>query len=211
MKALLASFVLTGVAIYSAQAFSGVTVGGTRLIYDAAKKESSIQVQNNETSPYLIQSWVETTTEQKDKTFVVTPPLFRLDGKQSNTLRVIHNGQALPQDRESLYWLNIKAIPSGTPDKGKNTLQLAVKTRLKLIYRPAPLKESSATQQAGKLTWQRNGNQVRVSNPTPYYMNFYSVSVDGKTVEHPGFVTRAESSVLPCLRVHGAVRLNGRC
>ncbi|WP_219558676.1 fimbria/pilus periplasmic chaperone, partial [Klebsiella michiganensis] len=45
-----------------------------------------------------------------------------------------------PQDRETLFWMNVKAIPS--MDKSKlsdNTLQLAIISRIKLYYRPAKL------------------------------------------------------------------------
>jgi P pilus assembly chaperone PapD len=48
---------------------------------------------------------------------------------------------ALPQDKESLFWLNIKAIPSAS--QVDNTLQIAIKTRIKLIYRPATMKGAS--------------------------------------------------------------------
>ncbi len=44
--------------------------------------------------------------------FLITPPLFRLDAKQENVLRIIRTGGNLPADRESLFWLNIKSIPS---------------------------------------------------------------------------------------------------
>lgn len=43
----------------------------------------------------------------------------------------------LPQDRESLFYFNLREIP---PKSSKpNTLQLALQTRIKLFYRPAPL------------------------------------------------------------------------
>ncbi len=60
---------------------------------------------------------------------------------KENTLRIIDaTNNQLPQDRESLFWMNVKAIPS--MDKSKlsdNTLQLAIISRIKLYYRPAKL------------------------------------------------------------------------
>jgi fimbrial chaperone protein len=62
-------------------------------------------------------------------------------GQKENTLRIIDaTNNQLPQDRESLFWMNVKAIPS--MDKSKlsdNTLQLAIISRIKLYYRPAKL------------------------------------------------------------------------
>ncbi len=53
---------------------------------------------------------------------------FAMKGKKENTLRILDaTNNQLPQDRESLFWMNVKAIPS--MDKSKlteNTLQLAI-------------------------------------------------------------------------------------
>lgn len=57
LKSLFFIACLTGV-INSAQA--GVLIGGTRIIYDGAKKEAAISVTNEDKdAPYLIQSWVD--------------------------------------------------------------------------------------------------------------------------------------------------------
>ena len=57
-----------------------------------------------------------------------------------NLERIVMTG-SLPQGQESLFWLNIKAIPSAS--KQMNSLQIAVKTRIKLIYRPEALRAST--------------------------------------------------------------------
>lgn len=185
MKALRTTL-LTGLFFAMAGAHAGIVVGGTRLVYDGAKKESSLSVNNPDKTPYLIQSWVDTQDNGIEKApFIITPPLFRLDGEQQNVLRVVRAG-ALPEDHESLYWLNVKAIPSGK--KMENTLQIAVRTRIKLIYRPSTLKGSSPEDQTDKLVWSRSGNQLQVKNPTAYYMNFNEITVGGKPLENVTYV-----------------------
>ncbi len=172
----------------------GVTVGGTRLIYPGGKKETSISIKNSDSAPYLIQSWAETQKGGTDKApFIITPPLFRLDGNQQNLLRVVFAGAPLPDDRESLYWLNIKSIPAGVPNAGSNTLQIAVKTRIKLIYRPASLK-GLPDDEAEKLSWQQSGNTLTVTNPTPFYMNFHQVAVGGTPIKDITFVAPMSSA-----------------
>jgi len=166
---------------------AGVIVGGTRVIYDATKKESSLEVINPDNEPYLIQSWVEAGNEQVGKVpFIITPPLFRLDAGQKNVLRVLKIGEGLAENQESLFWLNIKSIPPAPTQQ--NTLQLAIKTRIKLIYRPQALKGSVPEMLAARLTWKRIGSQLQVSNPTPYYMNFQSISVAGLGVKDATYV-----------------------
>ncbi|VXD06025.1 periplasmic pilin chaperone (lpfB-like) [Enterobacterales bacterium 8AC] len=182
---LLASLLASASTVYA-----GVVVGGTRLIYDGAKKETSLSVNNPDKMPYLIQSWVESISEGGEKPpFMVTPPLFRLNGGQENVLRVVRAGGHLPENKESMYWMNIKSIPAAKKDdaESQNTLQIAIKTRIKLIYRPAGL-NGSPEDMANKLNWQRNGNNIQVSNPTPFYMNFQEVKIAGKEVTEATYV-----------------------
>ncbi|MFK3661111.1 molecular chaperone [Scandinavium sp. NPDC088450] len=165
---------------------AGIVIGGTRVIYDGNKKEASISVNNPDTTPYLIQSWIETQNGGAEKApFVITPPLYRLGKDQQNVERILLAG-AVPQDKESLYWLNIKAIPSA-PRKD-NSLQIAVKTRIKLIYRPAALKGTAPEELADKLSWSRSGNQLTVTNPTNYVMNFNDITVGGRKLEDVSYV-----------------------
>lgn len=176
------ALVSTGISAANA----GIVIGGTRVIYDGNKKEASINVSNPDNLPYLIQSWIETENGGTEKApFIITPPLYRMDKGQQNVERIILAGQ-VPQNKESLYWLNIKAIPSAP--KTENSLQIAVKTKLKIIYRPASLKGTSPEEKADSLTWSVSGNQLRVTNPSSYVMNFNEITVGGKKLDDVSYV-----------------------
>lgn len=169
--------------LITSAAHAGITIGGTRVVYPENKKESSIGIANPDNLDYLVQSWVETEDKAREKApFLITPPLFRLDAKQDNVLRIIRTRGNLPGDRESLFWLNIKSIPSSARNENTNTLQIAIKTRIKLIYRPTSItgKPEDVTTQ---LSWHAQGNQLIVENPTPFYMNFQEIKLDGKKVD----------------------------
>ncbi len=171
---------------------AGVIIGGTRLIFDGAKKEASISINNPDSTPYLIQSWIDMQEGNSGKApFIITPPLYRLDGGQKNIERIVMTG-TLPQERESLFWLNIKAIPSAS--KQTNSLQIAVKTRIKLIYRPEGLRASTPEEQASKLTWQRTGNNLEVKNPTQYVINFNEITLAGKKLDDVTYVLPGASA-----------------
>lgn len=182
-KSLIACLLFTA-GISAANA--GVIIGGTRIIFDGNKRESSISVSNPDTTPYLIQSWIETQAGGSEKApFIITPPLYRLDKDQKNVERIILTG-SVPQDKESLFWLNIKAIPSG--ERKDNTLQIAVKTRIKLIYRPAALSGVIPEELADRLTWQFSGRQIQVTNPTNVVMNFNEINVNGNRLDDVSYV-----------------------
>ncbi|MBE4964242.1 molecular chaperone [Enterobacter cloacae complex sp. P24RS] len=171
---------------------AGVVIGGTRIIFDGAKKEASISITNPDNVPYLIQSWIDVQDGQSGKApFIITPPLYRLDGGQKNLERIVMTG-SLPQEQESLFWLNIKAIPSAS--KQMNALQIAVKTRIKLIYRPERLRASTPEDQANKLTWHRAGNTLQVNNPTPYVINFNEITVGDKKLDDVTYVMPSGSA-----------------
>lgn len=187
LKSVCIATCLVGVAHTS---WAGVVVGGTRVVYDGSKKEASISVSNPEkNTPYLIQSWVEEGTQKAP--FIMTPPLFRLDAGQENVLRIIRTGGQFPDDQESVFWVNVKSIPA-SEKTDTNQLQISVKTRIKLFYRPAGL-SGNAGEAYKSLKFTRSGNQLVVSNPTPYHVSFYNVSVGNKEINDAGMVAPKSS------------------
>jgi len=159
---------------------AGVVIGGTRLIYNQDSSQAAISVNNPDNKAYLIQSWVNKDSERddNDETFLSTPPIFKLEPKSQNSVRIIYTGKALPQDRESVFWLNIKSIPS-TNQNAQNQLLITVKSKMKLFYRPTGLEGDSATAYKG-LSFSSENNKLRILNPSPYNVSIYKISFDGK-------------------------------
>jgi P pilus assembly chaperone PapD len=172
-------------ALFSSGSMAGVIVGGTRIIFTGAKKETTVSITNPDATAWLIQSWVESLDKNKAP-FIFSPPLFRLDGKQKNVLRLMYTGNGLPEDRESLFWANIKSIPTA-PD-ADNVLQIAIKTQIKLIYRPDKLGKTVPPAAMKKLQWRWQQGKLQVHNPTPFYMNFNSIEVNGRAIANPEWV-----------------------
>ncbi|MDZ4034390.1 molecular chaperone [Kluyvera ascorbata] len=176
-------------AFLSVQAQAGIVIGGTRVIYDGDKKETAASVRNPEKSGvYLVQSWVDSGEQGGKAPFIITPPLFRINPGEENMLRIVRTGGNLPQDRESVFWLNVKSIPATDDSKPRtNVLQVVVKSRLKLFYRPAGL-EGHPESAYHQLSVARSGNRLTVSNPTPYYVTLFTLKVDGKEIKEADMV-----------------------
>lgn len=164
---------------------AGVGIGGTRLIYNGNDRQVAISVNNPDDRPYLIQAWVDKdpATADGDKTFIATPPLFRLEPHSQNSVRIVYTGQPLPSDRESMFWLSIKSIPS-TSKAETNQLFVTVKSVIKFFYRPPGLSGDPATAYK-KLIFTRRGGKVYVLNPTPYHISFYDLKIDAFHVTSP--------------------------
>lgn len=166
--------------------YAGVIISGTRVIYNEGNKNVSINVKNPDKMPYLIQSWIDDFEEKKQSKFTITPPLFRLNPDKENTLRIFLTEEGLPSDQESLFWLNIKTIPA--TEKTENSLQIAFKTQMKLIYRPKSLKDVNFEEEQKKLSWSKERGKVIVYNPTSYFMNFQTIKFNGKLVDDVSYV-----------------------
>jgi P pilus assembly chaperone PapD len=137
---------------------------------------------------YLVQSWVDSGERGGKPPFIVTPPLFRINPGEENLLRIVRTGGNLPQDRESVFWLNVKSIPAIDINKQRtNVLQVVVKARLKLFYRPAGL-EGQPEMAWGQLAVSRSGNRLTLSNPTPFYVTLFTLKVDGQEIKEADLV-----------------------
>lgn len=83
MRSLLAGVLMITAMGSFTRAEAGVALGATRVIYPAGQKQVQLAVTNNDNnSTYLLQSWVENAEGVKDGRFVVTPPLFAMQGKK---------------------------------------------------------------------------------------------------------------------------------
>lgn len=167
-------------------AHAGVVIGGTRIIYPGNQSEVQVTLKNKDNDKrYLVQSWVSHIDDSKAP-FIITPPIYKLDENRQTLLHVVYTGDksSLPQDRESLFMANVKSV-SAIPEelRDNNTLQFAIKTKLKLFYRPASLKESEAKTAWQSLQFSRSQNQLVVKNPTPFYVSFGQLTVAGKAIK----------------------------
>lgn len=183
-----------------APAFASVVISGTRVVFDAKQGAATVQLTNKNTRPALVEAWIDdgnihSTPDNSDAPFLVSPPLFRMEAGAGQSLRILYVGpkHGLPQDRESLFWLNVLEVPPKPTGAAAQQphLQFAIRTRIKLFYRPDGLspKRSNA---AGRLVWTAvksdGGLALEVKNPTPYYLTLAKVvlvanghSYDAKT------------------------------
>lgn len=165
---------------------AGVVVSGTRIIYPSSQAEIQVTLKNKDNDKrYLVQSWVSNIDDSKAP-FIVTPPIYKLDENRQTLLHFVYTGNktALPQDRESLFMANIKSV-SAIPEelRDNNTLQFAIKTKLKLFYRPSSLSERGAKTAWQSLQFSRSQNQLVVKNPTPFYVTFGQLTMAGKVIK----------------------------
>jgi len=187
-RALSAAILAVGMTT-AALAHAAVVVEGTRVVYRAQERETTIKLTNKGKVPALAQVWIDNGDPKAPPSsikvpFTLTPAVARIDAGKAQTLRIFYTGEALPQDRESVFWLNVLEVPP-KPDPneaGSNTLQLAFRTRIKLFFRPSGLK-GLAVEAPGQLEWTLDQSRKEAAlvahNPTPYYVSVINVQLSG--------------------------------
>ncbi len=172
-------------------ASASVVMTNSRVIYPAGATEVNVQLTNHDEMPYAIQVWFDSgdasSTPQTAGSvpFVSTPSVFRIQPKSGQTVRVVFTGADLPQDRESVYYLNFIQIPPMTKESADNKLVVILKNRVKVFYRPTSLRggiERQVENLSFKIDKQGKDTVLIVNNPTGYYANFTDarLSVSGK-------------------------------
>lgn len=175
----------------------GIALGATRLIYPQNAKQISVALTNSdEKNKFLIQSWIDDSNGKKTSDFILTPPLFLSKAKSENTLRIMYVGPTLPTDRESVFWLNSKAIPSLKREdvQGKNVLQIAILSRIKLFVRPDNL-PSTPADAPSQLTFSRIEGNLTINNPSPYFVTLVNMNI-GATKLSNTMVSPKSSAVI---------------
>lgn len=176
-KSLIASVVLMNMLASSAHA--AIALDRTRVVFDGDQKSVSLNVSNqNKQLPYLAQGWMEDEAGNKIQSpFTILPPVQRIDPGKPSQIKIqsLPAVNTLPQDRESVYYFNLREIP---PKSNKpNTLQIALQTRIKLFYRPSGIAiDPMAPPPQDKITLTKQGGAYTVNNSTPYYVTFVDAS-----------------------------------
>lgn len=179
---------------------AGITLDRTRVIITEKDTSSSANLTNTSPDvPFLAQSWVEDANGQKiTSPLVVLPPLQRINGGQKGIARVTKTAgiSALPSDRESLFYLNVREIP---PKSDKpNVLQLAMQTRIKMFYRPAAVIPKSRSEiWQDQVVFEKKGTSMTAQNPTPYYVTILALTKGSgqKITNFPGIMVPPKSSL----------------
>jgi P pilus assembly chaperone PapD len=148
----------------------------------------SVRLLNRGDRPALVQVWLDkgdsqSTPDTVSVPFALSPTLARIDPERGQVLRLAYTGEPLPQDKESVFWLNVLEVPPkalGAETNNANLLQFALRTRIKVFYRPKGLKDNSFDA-ARALQWRlvRNGDtwSIEGRNASPYFVSVTEFSL----------------------------------
>lgn len=185
-------------ALSGGLAQASIVLDGTRFVFDAGKKETAVTV-TNRGEEVLVQAWLEPEGSAKTELpFAIAPPLARVPAKQQQLLRILYEGAGMPTDRESVFWLNVQEIPQASA--GENVLQLAIRQRVKVFFRPAGLK-GTASKAPEALEWQllreQGSARLQVKNPTLYHVSMIEPELGKERVAEARMLAPGETFSFP--------------
>ncbi len=177
---------MASLAIAAGPLHAAIQIAGTRIVLNGDQREQTVRLTNTADTPVLTQIWLDQAADggpdlaagAQRTPFILTPPVARLNGGKSQVVRIFKSAEisSLPHDRESVFYFNALEIPAKVAGKqGENHLNIALRTRLKLFYRPAGLK-SDVIEAAERLKWsvRRDGADYVVTcvNGSPLHVSF---------------------------------------
>lgn len=179
---------LSSAAIVSSQVDARIAIESTRVVYPEGAKEVSVRIENAGTTPSLVQAWIDEygvkgTPSTSKAPFMLLPPIVRVDAGKQQVLRIRFAGAELPQDRETVYSLSVLEVPAR--DEAANVsgskLNIAVRNRVKLFYRPQALSKLNPTSAIESLHWNiaRSGNGwvLRARNDSPFHISTVAATI----------------------------------
>jgi fimbrial chaperone protein len=167
---------------------AAVSPDRTRVIFDESAQSVGVTLNNRSADlPFVVQSWIENESGQKiSSPFMVLPPLQRIEAKESSLLRIVKLPEAaLPSDRESVFYLNVREIPPKS--EAVNTIQIALQSKIKLFYRPAAVKRVRGEDMALGLQIKIDSaaKKLQIDNPTAFHITVVGLLAGSEKTSMP--------------------------
>lgn len=151
---------------------AAVNIDRTRIIFNSTDKSVSVMLDNQSKDlPYLAQVWLENAKGGKVASpLVALPPMQRIDAGQKSQIRILQLPEtaALPKDRESLFYFNVREVPPKS--ELPNVMQVAIQSRIKLFFRPAAIAPLTRGAWQEQLTVKPSDSGLTLTNPSPFYI-----------------------------------------
>jgi len=163
---------------------ASVVMLGTRVVYPGGATSQVLQFQNPDEHPNVVQVWLDDgnardSPDAAQTPFLALPQVFRIEPQGGQVVRLLlTDASSLPQDRESVFYLNFSQLPVQTKtDTPGNKLLLMFTSRLKVFYRPRGMDANLPEDIAQRLLLAWRDGAVHVRNPTPYHVTIHAADL----------------------------------
>ena len=173
-----------------------IEIQSTRVVFNEGEPSAFVAVRNKSSIPYLIavditQYCGEGKTCAGTEDFMTAPSFKVISPGQAFSFRIVKLAENLPQDKESLYLVHFRLLPSEADlsDKDIETIRVTVAMAgsLKLFWRPQTLAKTAGVLKVRDMLSARCvNNRLEIMNRSAYWGTFGSLAVSGKTLLQEG-------------------------
>ena len=144
----------------------GVRLKQTRVVMKDGAKTGFFEIENHYEKPILVSAWMTEEDGSSNRDFVVTPNIFKLNAERAGGAK-IYRINPLPKDRESVFYLAVRTMPTAGPEKIGNEAHMvtSLTQRIKVFYRPEGLK-GDHKYAAERLRMTKEGGKLIAENAT---------------------------------------------
>ena len=171
---------------------AGVQLDRSRVLIDNGSKSVAYAVTNHYESPVVASAVITNFDGTPSNAFAVSPSLYQIKANSTSQGQIVQLEQ-LPQDRESVFWLNVKTVigqatgnqAAGNQDEkiidnvNTGNFGISLAQRIKVFYRPKDLNENCATA-VSKLSWKKSKEGIVVSNPSKVSVSVVKINSKAK-------------------------------
>lgn len=162
------------------QADASVTLKGTRVIFPTDSASKTIQFDNSDNQPTIIQLQMvkADNTLDNDTPFAISQSLFRMEPHSQQLVNIINTKKRSSGDKESLFYLQFKQYPAiKKSDIGVNKLLITLISKVKVYYRPPSLMNNSNSDPASKIKFEINDSSLKLINPTGFFISIVKIKI----------------------------------
>lgn len=156
---------------------AAVVMNASRIVMEGIS-EKTVTFDNTSENPYIVQ--IESDNSEKPD-FIAMPPIFKIKEKGGQTVKIKLSSRSLPQDKESLFFMNFTQIPGARKNEdNSNRLNIVISSRLKIIYRPKSVNAFTAKEE-NKISYRVQSGKLIVTNNSPNVISIREIN-NGKHV-----------------------------
>lgn len=166
------NFILIILLLISGESQAAVIMNASRIVMEGIR-EKTVTFDNTSENPYIVQ--IEPDNNEKPDFFAM-PPIFKIREKGGQAVKIKLSSNSLPQDKESLFYMSFTQIPGIIKGEGdSNRLNIVIKSRLKIIYRPKSVNAFTANDE-NNVSYKYQSGKLIVSNNTPNVLSIRDIS-----------------------------------
>jgi P pilus assembly chaperone PapD len=136
----------------------------TVIVLNEEQGEATINIKNTDAAPALLHSVIENIPEDVEPLLIVTPPIARVEGGETQLVRFISTLKA-PLKTQRLKRVSFEGIPQARAAGGA-TIGITLRQNLPLILHPQGLPVHHTPWEL--LKWRRTGQRLTVHNDSAY-------------------------------------------